>query len=161
VKATKKFKPTTFEGYLLADSVIVSSVARVMINHREGVTTKMLVDEAGINKTSVDYVLRQMRADGFVYISNWFRTENNGSAAVYSLGKGKDVVKNRGKPKNKRMTMPSQYVNKKQQESDKSNKENLQSIQMIALNKALVPVRNMSQQRVANLRYLNHIQGIR
>jgi hypothetical protein len=37
VKATKKFKPTTFEGYLLADSVIVSSVARVMINHIQGI----------------------------------------------------------------------------------------------------------------------------
>jgi hypothetical protein len=153
VKATKKFKPTTFEGYLLADSVIVSSVARVMINHREGVTTKVLSDEGGVSAATANHVLSRMRKDGFVYIARWERTAKNGSAAIYVIGQGVDVASS--KPKS------SNYIAKQTQDSINKHKEELETKQMIALNKALVPMRNMKQQRVVNLRYLNHIQGIR
>jgi len=145
----------SIEGYLDSKSIVVSSTAQILIDADIGMTARAIAELAGVKKQYVGDALRMFREDGFAYICEWRREGLHAMVALYVKGKGEDVQRDyKGKTKRYK-TKEQEYL------TVSAQKINELSARYIEINHALVPHRNMRQQRVVNQRYLEHVQGIR
>ena len=87
--------------------------------------------------------------DHKVYVSSWKKSKCTRPLAAFSIGDEIDAE------------FPISCRLEARKLSDAEIESRAIGARYDAINRALVPVRDMSQQRVVNLRFLEHIQGIR
>jgi predicted transcriptional regulator len=125
------------------------AVYKAFLDDSDGVQPREIAAKRGFHETTIAIVINRLKVKKLVYISHWKLSNKNRQCAVYKVGNKKDAV------------MPIKKTLAAKKLIDEASDFEKLCKRYDAINKALVPTRNTKQQRVANLRYLNHIQGIR
>ena len=98
---------------------------------------------------AINVAVAALRKHHIVYVSSWKKSKKSRPLATFSIGDEIDAE------------FPISCRLEARKLSDAEIESRAIGARYDAINRALVPARNMKQQRVVNLRYLNHIQGIR
>ena len=142
---------TSIECLLNSKNTAEQAVYKSFLGADDGVKPRDIAAKRGLHPTTVAAVIRRLKQNNLLYISSWEESENKRQLAVYKLGNKQDMPM----PVRKRVAISLKAIDAW------SLKHKALCKRYDAINKALVPARNMKQQRAANLRYLEHIQGIR
>ena len=125
------------------------AVYKAFLDDSDGVQPREIAAKRGFHETTIAIVINRLKVKKLVYISGWKLSNKNRQCAVYKVGNKKDAV------------MPIKKTLAAKKLIDEAGDFEKLCKRYDAINRALVPNRNMKQQRVVNLRYLEHIQGIR
>jgi hypothetical protein len=98
---------------------------------------------------AINVAVAALRKHHIIYVSSWKKSKCTRPLAAFSIGNEIDAE------------FPISCRLEARKLSDAEIESRAIGARYDAINKALVPIRNMKQQRVVNLRYLGHIQGIR
>jgi hypothetical protein len=98
---------------------------------------------------AINVAVATLRKHHIIYVSSWKKSKCTRSLAAFSIGDEIDAE----------FPISCRLEARKLSDAEILSREI--GARYDAINRALVPTRNMSQQRVVNLRYLEHIQGIR
>jgi len=98
---------------------------------------------------AINVAVATLRKHQIIYISSWQKSKCTRALAAFSIGDEIDAE------------FPISCRLEAQKLSDADILSRSIGARYDAINRALVPARNMKQQRVVNQRYLEHIQGIR
>ena len=98
---------------------------------------------------AINVAVATLRKHQIIYVSSWKKSKCTRPLAAFSIGDEIDAE----------FPISCRLEARKLSDAEIVSREI--GARYDAINRALVPVRNMKQQRVANLRYLNHIQEIR
>jgi hypothetical protein len=98
---------------------------------------------------AINVAVAALRKHHIIYVSSWKKSKCTRSLAAFSIGDEIDAE----------FPISCRLEARKLSDAEIVSREI--GARYDAINRALVPVRNMNQQRVANLRYLEHIKGIR
>jgi len=98
---------------------------------------------------AINVAVATLRKHQIIYVSSWKKSKCTRPLAAFSIGDEIDAE------------FPISCRLEARKLSDSEIESRAIGARYDAINRALVPVRNMKQQRVVNSRYLNHIQGIR
>jgi hypothetical protein len=98
---------------------------------------------------AINVAVAALRKHQIIYISSWKKSKCTRSLAAFSIGDEIDAE------------FPISCKLEARKLSDAEILSREIGARYDAINKALVPTRNMKQQRVVNQRYLNYIKGIR
>ena len=142
---------TSIECLNKSTNTAEQAVYRSFFGADEGIKPRDIAAKRGLHPKTVAAVIRRLKQSKLLYISGWKESANKRQLAVYKLGNHPDVPM----PVKKRVAVALKAVDVL------VLRHKALCEQYDAINRALVPVRNMKQQRVVNLRYLEHIQGIR
>jgi len=151
----KKLVFNCLEDCLKSNSRVVAQTARVLLDAKRSMTVSEIAELTQSSKAYVGESLRTIRLEKFAYICGWKKVGVHAMVALYIKGEGKDVPREPNPRAKIYRTKELQYM------LATTRKEINLAKRFNDINAALVPARNMKQQRVVNSRYLNHIQGIR
>lgn len=98
---------------------------------------------------AINVAVATLRKHQIIYVSSWKKSKCTRPLAAFSIGDEIDAE------------FPISCRLEARKLSDAEIESRAIGARYDAINRALVPVRDMRQQRVVNLRYLEHIQGIR
>ena len=98
---------------------------------------------------AINVAVATLRKHQIIYVSSWKKSKCTRPLAAFSIGDEIDAE------------FPISCRLEARKLSDSEIESRAIGARYDAINRALVPVRNMRQQRVVNLRFLEHIQGIR
>ena len=98
---------------------------------------------------AINVAVAALRKHHIVYVSSWKKSKKSRPLATFSIGDEIDAE------------FPISCRLEARKLSDAEIESRTIGARYDAINKALVPARNMKQQRVVNQRYLEHVQGIR
>jgi hypothetical protein len=98
---------------------------------------------------AINVAVATLRKHQIIYISSWKKSKCTRSLAAFSIGDEIDAE----------FPISCRLEARKLSDAEILSREI--GARYDAINRALVPIRNMKQQRVVNQRYLGHIQGIR
>ena len=125
------------------------AVYKAFLDDSDGVQPREIAAKRGLHENTIAIVINRLKVKKLVYISHWKLSNKNRQCAVYKVGNKKDAP------------MPLKKTIAAKKLIDEASDFETLCKRFDAINRALVPVRNMKQQRVVNQRYLEHIQGIR
>ena len=98
---------------------------------------------------AINVAVSTLRKHQIIYVSSWKKSKCTRPLAAFSIGDEIDAE------------FPISCRLEARKLSDAEIESRAIGARYDEINKALVPARNMKQQRVVNQRYLTHIQGIR
>ena len=150
-------RPNKIEDCLSAKNETIVATAKVLIKAKRGLSFVEIAQRISPDKSknTVADALRVMRFHSFVYLSAWVKSPRNGLVAEFTRGNLPDAEK----PKDSKSNY--YYIKNIKKVTAERVKEGVNLDHCLALQRALVPVRQERQQREVNQRYWDHLQGIR
>jgi predicted ArsR family transcriptional regulator len=140
---------TTIQDYLDKENSTAKNILQLLMVKKTVIRQDFAEHLPGVSVKAINATVATLRRNRIIYVSGWEKSPKLRPRAKFSIGDQPDEF----------APISRQYQERKVTKEEKIT----QTIgaRYDAINRALVPARNMTQQRVANLRYLNHIQGIR
>jgi predicted transcriptional regulator len=136
--------------YYLEKKDSAASRILVLLQKKKNLTREAMSEHLpDLLARAINVAVSTLRKHKVIYISSWKKSKKSRPLAAFSIGNEFDAE------------FPISCRLEARKLSDAEIESRTIGARYDAINKALVPARNMKQQRVVNLRYLEHIQGIR
>jgi len=144
-----KIIPTSIEDYLDKENSTAKNILQLLMVKKTVTRQDIAEHLPNVLVRAINATVATLRRNRIIYVSGWEKSPKLRPRAKLSIG-----------------DQPDEFVptSKGHQQRKMTGEEKIsQAIgaRYDAINKALVPARNMKQQRVVNQRYLEHVQGIR
>ena len=140
---------TTIQDYLAKENSTAKNILQLLMVKKTVTRQDIAEHLPNVLVRAINATVATLRRNRIIYVSGWEKSPKLRPRAKFSIGDQPDELV---------PTSKGQQLRKMTEEEKISR---VIGARYDAINRALVPVRNLKQQRVANLRYLNHIQGIR
>jgi predicted transcriptional regulator len=138
------------QEYYLEKKDSAASRILVLLQKKKNLTREAMSEHLpDLIARSINVAVATLRKHKVIYISSWNKSKKSRPLAAFSIGNEFDAE------------FPISCRLEARKLSDAEIESRTIGARYDAINRALVPLRNMKQQRVVNLRYLEHIQGIR
>lgn len=145
-----KIIPSSIEDYLDKENSTAKKILQLLMVKKTVTRQDIAEHLPNVLVRAINATVATLRRNRIIYVSGWEKSPKlRKPRAKLSIG-----------------DQPDEFVPTSKEHQQRKMTEEEKISQAIgarydAINKALVPARNMKQQRVVNLRYLEHIQGIR
>jgi hypothetical protein len=138
--------------YYLDKKDSVASRILVLLQKKKNLTREAMSEHLpDLLARAINVAVSTLRKHKVIYISSWNKSKKSRPLAAVSIGDENEFDEE----------FPISCRLEARKLSDAEIESRTIGARYDAINRALVPARNMKQQRVVNLRYLEHIQGIR
>jgi predicted ArsR family transcriptional regulator len=136
--------------YYLDKKDSASSRILVLLQKKKNLTREAMSEHLpDLLARAINVAVATLRKHQIIYVSSWKKSKSSRPLAAFSIGDEIDAE------------FPISCRLEARKLSDAEIESRAIGARYDAINRALVPLRNMKQQRVVNQRYLEHLQGIR